>query len=433
MYVYFHTLGCKVNQYETEQMAEAFLKNGYRLTLNENEADIFIVNSCTVTAESDRKTRQLVRHLKRNHPESIVILTGCMPQAFPKDAEKLTEADIILGNRNNASIVTLLENYLKNKERIHTHEIHERTEDFSGALIHDFNERTRASLKIEDGCDRFCTYCIIPYARGWVRSKPLADIEKEAEALSQKGYREIVLVGINLSSYGKGTELDLADAVAAASRPEGILRVRLGSLEPDHMTDEMLSKLQTCKKLCPQFHISLQSGADNTLKRMNRHYTADEYARVALEMRKRFKDATITTDMMVGFAGETEEDFMESVAFAKRVGFEKMHVFPYSVREGTRAAKFPNQIEKKEKTRRASIMLKTAKEIRDAYLETQIGKELEVLLEHQRKGNDLYGCTANYTPVCVQNVAEITAELVKVQVTSVGDDCVIGNITEILL
>ncbi len=427
MQVYFHTLGCKVNQYETEAIAETFLKNGYSLTLNEDEADIFLVNSCTVTAESDRKTRQLVRHLKRNHPDSIVILTGCMPQAFPEDAKNLTEADIVLGNRNNGKILEMLGEFLEKKKRVERFNEHERDEAFGGVLISDFNERTRASLKIEDGCDRFCTYCIIPYARGWVRSKPLADIEKEATALAEKGYHEIVLVGINLSSYGKGTDLDLADAVQAASKPEGIYRVRLGSLEPDHMTDAMLTKLQKCEKLCPQFHISLQSGADNTLKRMNRHYTAAEYKRVAEEMRKRFPDATITTDMMVGFAGETEADFLESVDFARTIGFEKIHVFPYSIREGTRAAKFPDQIERKEKARRAKILSEAATEIRNAYLERQIGRTLEVLLEHRGKGEELYGYTANYTPVKVLGEVPENAELVAVQIIKREGDFAVGT------
>lgn len=427
MQVYFHTLGCKVNQYETEAIAETFLKNGYSLTLNEDEADIFLVNSCTVTAESDRKTRQLVRHLKRNHPDSIVILTGCMPQAFPEDAKNLTEADIVLGNRNNGKILEMLGEFLEKRKRVERFNEHEREEAFGGVLISDFNERTRASLKIEDGCDRFCTYCIIPYARGWVRSKPLADIEKEAAALAEKGYHEIVLVGINLSSYGKGTDLDLADAVQAASKPEGIYRVRLGSLEPDHMTDAMLTKLQKCEKLCPQFHISLQSGADNTLKRMNRHYTAAEYKRVAEEMRKRFPDATITTDMMVGFAGETEADFLESVDFARTIGFEKIHVFPYSIREGTRAAKFPDQIERKEKARRAKILSEAATEIRNAYLERQIGRTLEVLLEHRGKGEELYGYTANYTPVKVLGEVPENAELVAVQIIKREDDFAVGT------
>ena len=428
--VYAHTLGCKVNQYETEAILETLLQHGYVLTLQEQEADVFLVNSCTVTAESDRKTRQLVRHLKRNYPHSVVVLTGCMPQAFPKAADALLEADIVLGNRNNDKIPELLANFFENQQRVTDFAEHERDEAFHGALIADFNERTRAALKIEDGCDRFCTYCIIPYARGWVRSKPLAQIETEAAALAAKGYHEIVLVGINLSSYGKGTTFDLADAVVAASKPEGIWRVRLGSLEPDHMTSAMLSKLESQKKLCPQFHISLQSGCDNTLKRMNRHYTAAEYQAVAEEMRKRFPDATITTDIMVGFAGETQADFEASLAFAKTIGFEKIHVFPYSVREGTRAAAFPDQIERKEKARRAKRMIAVATEIRYAYLERQVGRTVEVLLEHRTETDALSGYTANYTPVKVLGEVPENAELVRVCIEKREGDFAVGHVIQ---
>lgn len=422
MKVKLHTLGCKVNQYETEEMAELLLKNGYEITLSDAQADIFIVNSCTVTAESDRKTRQLVRRLKRNFPNSTVVLTGCMPQAFPETSKELMAADIVIGNKNNTELPEKLRAYFQNSERLFCVSQHQSGEAFCGNLITDFNERTRAIVKIEDGCDRFCSYCIIPTARGRVRSKPIADIQKEAETLSKAGFREIVLVGINLSAYGKDSGEKFTDAVKAACAPEGILRVRLGSLEPDHITDTVIEALSKLPKLCPQFHISLQSGCDKTLRRMNRHYTAEEYYALAKKLRTAFPDCTITTDMMVGFAGESEADFRESLCFAQKVGFEKIHVFPYSVRQGTRAAAFPDQIEKAVKERRAAELIAAAEAMRQDFLNRQIGKTVEVLLESRHTQGDWFGYTANYTPVRVSCAKGNPGELVRVQINAVQGD-----------
>ncbi|MGN0520307.1 MAG: tRNA (N(6)-L-threonylcarbamoyladenosine(37)-C(2))-methylthiotransferase MtaB [Candidatus Fimenecus sp.] len=426
MKVKLYTLGCKVNQYETEEITEQLLKNGYEITLQDGEADIFVVNSCTVTAESDRKTRQLVRRLKRNFPESTVVLTGCMPQAFPDAASALSAADIVIGNKNNVTLPQKLHAYFETNQRLFAVEQHKSGEPFLGAPITDFHERTRAILKIEDGCDRFCSYCIIPTARGRVRSKPIAEIEKEAQALSDAGYRELVLVGINLSAYGKDSGERFTDAVAAACAPSGVLRVRLGSLEPDHITDEVIEALSKLPKLCGQFHISLQSGCDRTLQRMNRHYTAAQYAALAQKLRAAFPDCTLTTDIMVGFAGETEEDFQETVAFAKQIGFEKIHVFPYSVREGTRAASFDGQIEKCEKDRRAAELLAVAAEIRRAFLQNQIGKTVEVLCEHKTENGLHFGYTANYTPVYFESKTAVPGSLCRVTLEKSDGESVYG-------
>lgn len=421
MKVKFYTLGCKVNQYETEEITEQLLKNGYEITLQDSEAEIFVVNSCTVTAESDRKTRQLVRRLKRNFPESVVVLTGCMPQAFPDAASALTAADIVIGNKNNVTLPQKLRAYLQTQTRQVAVEQHKSGEPFLGAPITDFHERTRAILKIEDGCDRFCSYCIIPTARGRVRSKPIGEIEQEAQTLSAAGYRELVLVGINLSAYGKDSGERFTDAVAAACAPSGVVRVRLGSLEPDHITDEVIAELSKLPKLCGQFHISLQSGCDRTLQRMNRHYTAAQYAELAEKLRAAFPDCTLTTDIMVGFAGETEADFKETVEFAKAIGFEKIHVFPYSVREGTRAAAFPDQIEKAVKERRAAELLAVAAELRAAFLQNQIGKTVEVLCEQKNENGLHFGYTANYIPVYFES--ETAAPGVLCRVTLKKSDC----------
>mgnify|MGYP003304458637 FL=1 len=425
MKVFFHTLGCKVNQYETQEMREQLTKNGYEITEDENTADIFVINSCTVTSESDRKTRQCVRHYKKKYPEGTVVLTGCMPQSFPEMAEKLIEADIVLGNKNNKFLVSSLTEYFSSSCRTLNMEQHQSGEALVSSGISRFEERTRAILKIEDGCDRFCSYCIIPKARGRVRWKPIEDIKNEVKALTDNGYREIVLVGINLSAYGKGTELNLADAVFAVSENPKVERIRLGSLEPDHITDELIEKLAKCEKLCPQFHISLQSGCDKILKKMNRHYTSDEYYSLCQKLRKEFKDCTLTTDIMVGFPQETDEDFEITKAFAEKVGFEKIHIFPYSRRSGTVADRMDGQIEKSVKAQRVNELSIVAEKIRNDFLKAQIGKELSVLIEEKQKNDVYFGYTPNYTPVKLSN--GIVGEIKKIKITKVEDDFCISE------
>lgn len=427
MHVKFYTLGCKVNQYETDEMAQALTRAGFCVTENDKDAQVFVVNSCSVTAESDRKTRQTVRRLKRNFPDSTVVLTGCMPQAFPEKARALDAADVVLGNRTNGCLLEALQAFLQTRTRQFHVVAHRAGEPFCGGPIAHVTGRTRANLKIEDGCDRFCAYCIIPYARGRVRSKPVDVIREESETLARAGYRELVLVGINLSAYGKDTGESFADAVAAAASPDAVARVRLGSLEPDHLTDELLLRLAKIQKLCGQFHISLQSGCTRTLERMNRHYTADEYAALCTALRQRFPGCTLTTDMMVGFPGETEADFLESVAFAQRIGFEKIHVFPYSVRPGTRAAAFPGQLGKAEKERRAAVLLETAKRLRDRFFASQVGKTVEVLCEQKARDGACFGYTANYTPVRFTGGAAKPGDLVSVRLDGVGADCCEGE------
>lgn len=421
----FYTLGCKVNQYESQAMAQSLESKGFIITDHSEDADVYIVNSCTVTAESDRKTRQAVRRFKKLHPDSIVVLTGCMPQAFPEISGKLDEADIVIGNKSNRFLFDYINQYINNGGRIFAVDEHKTGDAFAGDCISNFRERTRASVKIEDGCNRFCSYCIIPYARGRVRSKPIDELKNEIAALEENGFSEIVLVGINLSAYGMGYDYNIVDAVKLAASFEGIKRVRLGSLEPDHITDEIISGLAEIPEFCPQFHISLQSGCDNTLRRMNRHYNSAEYYELCRKLRNAFKDTTITTDIMVGFPGETEDDFIASLEFAKKVGFEKVHVFPYSVRPGTPAAKMPDQVEKAEKERRASIMSKTCDEIRAVFMKKQIGKTLEVLIEEYHDGF-AQGYTANYTPVKIP--CENIRGIVKAEIIGVDGDFCVGKI-----
>ncbi|MBQ7294684.1 MAG: tRNA (N(6)-L-threonylcarbamoyladenosine(37)-C(2))-methylthiotransferase MtaB [Clostridia bacterium] len=429
MKVKFFTLGCKVNQYETQAMGEALKKWGYETVNGDEDADIFIVNSCTVTAESDRKTRQAVRRFKRQNPNGIVVLTGCMPQAYPEKANELIEADIILGNKNNKDLPGMLDRYIKYGSRVFEVSVHKTGDRFQGNTISGFDERTRAYVKIQDGCNRFCSYCIIPYSRGRVRSKPLSELKTELEALSKNGYKEVVLVGINLSSYGSDIGCTFPEAVKIANDTEGILRVRLGSLEPDHLTDEVIEALSECKKLCPQFHISLQSGCDKTLKAMNRHYTVDEYRSIANKLRECFPDCTLTTDIMVGFAGESEEDFNESLSFAKEIAFEKVHIFPYSIRKGTRAEKLTGHLDKQIKDERCKILTAETDKIRRDFFKKQIGKTYSVLIESKTDNDGYYtGHTANYIPVKVKLPQDFCGSVVDVIITEVStDDCCIGK------
>lgn len=423
----FYTLGCKVNQYESEYMSEVLKNAGFTIVSPNEDADYYIVNSCTVTATADQKTRQNVRKFKRKHPNSVIILTGCMPQAFPESAEELAEADIVLSNKNNDDILDLINKYSTDKNRIIKIEKHHTGDEFQSCKINDFNERIRAFVKIEDGCDRFCSYCIIPMSRGRVRSKNPDDLRNEVETLGNHGIKEIVLVGINLSSYGKGKNFNIVDAVKICADNENICRVRLGSLEPDHITDAVIDGLSRIEKFCPQFHISLQSGCDKTLKNMNRHYTAEEYKALCQMLRTTFVDATITTDVMVGFTDESEEDFNESLEFVKDIEFEKVHVFPYSQREGTVASRRGDNIPKSTKECRASIMIETAKGSRLKYFDSLIGSEQTVLFE-SIEGNNIYqGYTRNYVPVRYRSDKNIIGQEIKVTIESVdtnNDICI---------
>ena len=424
----FYTLGCKVNQAESEYMAELLQKAGFEIVNPNDEADYYIVNSCTVTATADQKTRQSVRRFKRKHPNSTVILTGCMPQAFPKDAEKLEQADIVLGNKNDNDILDLINKHTAQKNRIIRLSEHQNGEKFAPCSVRAFGGRVRAFVKIEDGCDRFCSYCIIPKSRGRVRSKPLEDLKQEVTDLAANGIKEVVLVGINLSAYGKGTDFNIADAVETCAGVDGISRIRLGSLEPDHITDSIISRLSTVHKFCPQFHISLQSGCNKTLKNMNRHYTAEEYEELCNKLRGAFKDCSLTTDVMVGFHEETEQDFEESLAFVKRISFEKVHVFPYSERTGTAASKRGDSVSKQEKDRRASVMIAETEKIRQNYLESQIGRKVRLLVEGRVNSEYLRGKTKNYLPVLLKSAQDLTGCETDCIIQSVKNDECIANL-----
>lgn len=427
MNIAFYTLGCKVNQYETQVMREAFIKRGHKTVPTSAPFDAVVINSCTVTAESDRKTRQILNRFRKEHPEAAIALTGCMVQANVKKSEELKNADIIIGNTDVLKVVDSVEKFLCDGEPIFEVQKHPKNERFNTPNITEFAERTRAYMKIEDGCDRFCTYCIIPTARGWVRSKPLSEIRQEAEDLAKNGFVEIVLVGINLTSYGKGEDFDICDAVSSVAEVEGIKRVRLGSLEPDHITDQMLLRFKNNEKFCPQFHLSLQSGSDRTLARMNRHYDTAFYRDLVERIRKMFPNAAITTDIMVGFAGETEEEFAESVAFAQEIGFAKAHIFAYSRREGTVAYGLPQQVTNAVKSERSKQMIEVTLQTEYAFLESYLGTTQKVLFEQEQDGF-FEGYTENYCRVKVKSESIKTGEILPVKITDREKDVLIAQI-----
>ena len=423
------TLGCKVNQYESQAMREDMIKNGYILSADKSKADITIINSCTVTSVSDAKNRKIINKVRRENPDGIIILTGCMPQAFPDDSNNFKNCDIVLGNSKRAELIPALTKYLSERNKyVHITEHLKKNEMFENLSVSSLGEHTRAFIKIEDGCNRFCSYCIIPYARGRVRSKKLDDLKNEIKNVALNGYKEVVLVGINLSAYGLGEDFDLADAVECACSVDGIERVRLGSIEPEQMDDKLISRLAAQSKFCPQFHLSLQSGCDATLKAMNRHYNSSEYRDIVEKLRNSFKNSAMTTDVMVGFAGESEDNFKKSMEFVKSIGFAKVHVFPYSQRRGTVAASAPNQVSPSEKEKRAKIMSALVEKSRAEFLCSQVGLVEQVLFERLRRGY-LEGYTKNYTPVRIySNDSSLCGTIREVKIVSSSKDYCMGEL-----
>ncbi len=418
------TFGCKVNQYESIAVSSAMREAGFEESLDEKSADIIIVNSCSVTGTSDKKACSEIGRIKKSKPEAMVVLTGCFPQAFPDEAEK-SGADIITGNASKNSIPHIIKKFLSDRKK--TVEIAPLPTVYESMKLCRQGEKTRAFIKIEDGCDRFCAYCIIPYARGRVRSRSLDTIVDEVKDCVTSGQKEIVLVGINLSCYGKDTGKNLADAVEAVCGVEGVERVRLSSLEPELLDEEMISRLSAEPKLCPHFHLSLQSGSSSTLKRMNRRYTTDEYYEIVENLRKHFDNAAITTDMMVGFAGETNEEFEESYAFAEKVGFAKIHVFSYSIREGTAAAKRTDHIPEQVKAMRYHKLSELDKQLHAEFLKAQVGTVQEILVEKRKSPDYINGLTPNYTPVRVYGSDAPRHSIIKVRITGAEEDFCTGE------
>ncbi len=412
------TFGCKVNQYESAVISEGMIKNGFTKADNPKLAEIVIINSCSVTEQSDKKACQLIRKLKNNNQDCIIALCGCFPQAFKADAEK-SGADIIIGTENKDKLPDIIYNYVQSSQKDVYSDISELTDRlcFNDMPLSDMG-KTRAFIKIEDGCDRYCAYCIIPYARGKVRSRTLDNIIKETEYQVSCGHKEMVLVGINLSLYGSDIGLRLADAVHAVCKVPGVERVRLSSLEPELITEEDIKRLSEEPKLCPHFHLALQSGCEATLKRMNRHYTPDEYYSIVENLRRYFPDCSITTDVMVGFAGETDNEFEESLAFCKKVGFAAMHVFTYSVRSGTAAAERKDFVAPETAATRYKRMSELAAEMKTEYFKGMIGKTRQVLIQKRKSESYANGLTPEYVPVRIYNCDAKKHDILTIKVTS---------------
>ena len=414
MLLYLHC-GCKVNQYESNAIIQQFLENGYELVNFEQKADVYIINTCTVTNMSDKKSRQHLRKVKKTNPAAIIVAVGCYAQVAKNELEKIEEIDIVLGNNEKKDIIKYVNEY-NNKRRIQVSEI-EKTNTYLefGTVIH--LETTRAVIKIQDGCNNFCTYCIIPYARGRIRSRNKEMILQEVQKIADLGIKEVVLTGIHIDSYGKekNDNYYLIDLIEDINKIEKIERIRIGSLEPTIITEEFCKRLSNVEKICNHFHLSLQSGCNATLKRMNRKYTTEEFRKCVNLLRKYFKEVNLTTDIIVGFPGETETEFEETYKFLKEIKFFKMHVFKYSKRKGTVAAKMENQINENIKEKRSQNLIELSDHNKKEILESYIGKEVEVLFEEEKDGY-WQGHTTNYMTVKTKTEKNLKNLLLKIRI-----------------
>ena len=412
-----HNLGCKVNAYETEAMAQILEKNGYEIVPFSDIADVYIVNTCSVTNMADRKSRQMLHKAKSKNKEAIVVATGCYVQTATEQIKEDLAIDIIIGNNRKKEIVNILNEYIKDKEKTHVIDINN-TDEYEDFQLSTLTEHTRAHIKIQDGCNNFCSYCIIPYARGRIRSRKLESIKEEMTNLAQNGFKEVVLTGINLGFY-KDEDKTLIDVIELAQAIDGIERIRLGSVDPEIITPEFIDRLKYADKMCPHFHLSLQSGCDSVLKNMNRHYNTKEYVEKCNLIRTIYENPAITTDIIVGFPGESDEDFETTVQFAKDVGFSQIHVFKYSKRSGTVAANMPNQIDEKVKALRSEELIATGNVLTQSYRKNLIGKKEELLLEEEKVIKDrqyIVGHTKNYVPVVIEKRDFNPGEIVNVTI-----------------
>lgn len=413
-----HNLGCKVNAYETEAMQELLEDSGYEIVPFHEKADIYIINTCTVTNMADRKSRQMLHRARKMNPDAIVAACGCYVQEKPEEVADCV--DIVIGNNRKKEIVHILEEYEKGREGIRKDLVDiGHTREYEDLHLSRTAEHTRAYIKVQDGCNQFCSYCIIPYARGRVRSRSMESVREEVETLARNGYQEVVLTGIHLSSYGIDTGTDLLSLIRTVHEVAGIKRIRLGSLEPRIITEEFAEAIAGLPKMCPHFHLSLQSGCTETLKRMNRRYTAEEYYEKCELLRKYFRNPALTTDVIVGFPGETEEEFKASRDFIDKVDFYETHVFKYSRREGTKAAAMPDQVPEEEKTRRSNILLDLSRKKQAAYEQRLLGTTQEVLIEEEiRRNGEIYqvGHTREYVKIGIRTEKKLANRLVQIEI-----------------
>lgn len=430
--VAFLTLGCKVNQYETEAMTELFLKNDYDIVSSDEFADVYVINTCTVTNLSDKKSRQFIRRSRNKNSEAVIAVVGCYSQVSPEEISKIEEVDIILGTDNRNKLVEICEDFMKDKNKVNLVSDIMKVREFEELRIDDVEGKTRAFLKVQDGCNQYCSYCIIPYARGSIRSRKIDSIVREVKRLAQSGFKEVVLTGIHIASYGKdlGDER-LIDLIEAIHETEGLERIRLGSLEPTLITDDFMKRLSSLKKVCNHFHLSLQSGSDTVLQRMNRKYTTDEYKSIVGTIRQYMSDVAFTTDIIVGFPEETEQEFLETCEFVKTIGFSKVHVFQYSPRKGTPAAQL-KQLDGNIKHDRSKKLISLSENLTKEFNEKFIGEQLEVLFENKSKFKDdhIEGYTTNYIRVICTGDESLEGLIKPVNIDSTHKESLIGTIVK---
>ena len=428
MKVGFLTLGCKVNQYETNGMIQRFKEHGYDIVEFDDKADIYIINTCTVTNMSDRKSRQFLRQAKKNNPDSVVVAVGCYVQVSKDELEQIPEIDLCLGTNDKTQIVEFVEKYIdeKNKKEELDNILYDANfEDFGSVT---YTEKTRAVIKVQDGCDRFCSYCIIPFARGKVRSRKPESVIQEIKEIAKSGIKEVVVTGIHVASYGRDFKEDyrLIDLLEEINKIDGIERIRLGSIEPLLITEDFMERLIKLEKVCHHFHLSLQSGCTETLKRMNRRYTAEEFEVIVERLRKYYQDVILTTDIIVGFPKESEEEFECTYEYLKKINFYKMHVFKYSQRNGTIAAKMENQISAEEKEKRSNLLLELSDKNEKEYLNSYKGKKVEVLFEELKNG-EYQGHTKNFIMAKVKSNKNLENEIVNFLVEEVDGLSLLGK------
>lgn len=413
--VALHNLGCKVNSYETEAMSQLLANAGYEIVSFSEKADVYIVNTCSVTNMADRKSRQMLHKAKKMNEDAIVVATGCYVQtASEKIAEDLS-IDIIVGNNKKKEIVEILQEYFREHKKNYVIDIN-KTDEYEDLEIATVTEHTRAHLKIQDGCNNFCSYCIIPYARGRIRSRKMDSIKDELERLANNGFKEVVFTGINLSCYDDNGK-KLIDVIELAENTEGIERIRLGSLDPEVVTEEFAHRLSKVTKICPHFHLSMQSGCDTTLKAMNRHYTSEEYYNKCMLLREKFINPAFTTDVIVGFPQESDEDYATTREFVKKVGFSELHVFKYSRRDGTVAAKMIGQVDETIKSKRSEDLISVGESLKENYRKEKIGEKVSVLFEEEKEINGIkyqVGHTKEYIEVAVETKENLAGKIEEV-------------------
>ncbi len=433
----FLTLGCKVNTYETDAMKELLEADGYSIVDFKDEADIYIINTCSVTNMADRKSRQMIHRAKKKNPDAVIVAAGCYVQAQEDALLEEGMADVLVGNNKKKDIANVLRQYFENDQKVQEVVDLTREEEYEPLFVTNVSGHTRAYLKIQDGCNQFCSYCIIPYTRGRIRSRKPEEVMAEVRKLAENGFKEIVLTGIHLSSYGKDIETSsLLDIIEQIHEVEGIERIRLGSLEPRIVTDEFTKRLAKLEKVCPHFHLSLQSGCDETLARMNRKYNTAEYEEATGILRKYYKDPALTTDVIVGFAGETEEEFAKTVEYLEKINLYEMHIFKFSVRKGTRAERMEGQVAEQIKTQRSNVLLEMAKRHKKDYEALYVGRTESVLLEEEVEfeGKKYFqGYTKHYIKVLipVEDGKELLGqnEIIKAEICDfLGESVMLGKV-----